>query len=96
MSYFLKNHHSASYIYFLLQFFSSSSSLRRNFRLLAPPENKSPTSFQSVLSFFLQITAIALGVGGCNCRSKQGDIFQSDIQSETPFSPEEKSIPRLI
>lgn len=76
----------ASSIFFILQTFSGSSSLRRSFRHLAPPENKSPSSFQSVFSF-LQIIAIAWGVcvcvGGCNCRSKRGDIFQSDIQSET-------------
>lgn len=36
------------YIYFILQFFSGSSSLRRNFRHLAAPENNFLLLFQSV------------------------------------------------
>lgn len=84
------------YIFFILQFFSGSSSLRRNFRHLAAPENNFLLLFQSVFCFFANYSN-RLGGGGSwyNCRSKRGDIFQPDVQSETPFSPEEESVPRL-
>lgn len=79
---------------FIRRIFSGSSAWRRNFRHLAPPENNRLLLFQRIFLRFCKLQRSSQG-DSCNCRSTQGHTFLPDIQPQTPFSPEEESVPRL-
>lgn len=79
---------------FILQTFSGSSSLRRTFRHLAPPENKSPSSFQSVFFFFANYSN-CVG-GGVIAGQSEGTYFSLIFSQKHHLAQRGKVFPGCV